>query len=71
MLSDKLEISAICDTDCGQLKAFQTKFPQLSCKVYSSYKDFIDKYKQENATFWSEQLGVGGDFDLKIEKEND
>ena len=34
-------------------------------------KKSIEKYKQENATFWSEQLGVGGDFDLKIEKEND
>ena len=37
----------------------------------SEEKKSIDNYKQENATFWSEQLGVGGDFDLKIEKEND
>ena len=37
----------------------------------SEEKKSIEKYKQENATFWSEQLGVGGDFDLKIEKEND
>tara|TARA_R110000851_G_scaffold17980_2_gene56714 strand:- start:2954 stop:3958 length:1005 start_codon:yes stop_codon:yes gene_type:complete len=34
-------------------------------------KKSIDNYKQEHATFWSEQLGTGGDFDLKIEKEND
>ena len=34
-------------------------------------KKSIENYKQENSTFWSEQLGVGGDFDLKIEKEND
>ena len=34
-------------------------------------KKSIDNYKKEYATFWSEQLGIGGDFDLKIEKEND
>ena len=34
-------------------------------------KKSIEKYKLEHATFWSEQLGTGGDFDLKIEKEND
>ena len=34
-------------------------------------KKSIDNYKLENSTFWSEQLGMGGDFDLKIEKEND
>tara|TARA_R110000765_G_scaffold42347_1_gene89519 strand:+ start:437 stop:1441 length:1005 start_codon:yes stop_codon:yes gene_type:complete len=34
-------------------------------------KKSIDNYKQEHATFWSEQLGTGGEFDLKIEKEND
>ena len=34
-------------------------------------KKSIEKYKQEYATFWSAQLGTGGEFDLKIEKEND
>ena len=30
------------------------------------------KFKQEHATFWSEQLGVGGEFDTKEEeKENE
>ena len=37
----------------------------------SEEKKSIENYKQENAIFWSEQLGTGGDFDLKIEKEND
>ena len=39
--------------------------------VENRQKKTIEKYKQEHATFWSEQLGAGGDFDLKIEKEND
>ncbi len=43
----------------------------ISGREASEEKKSIDKYKQENATFWSEQLGVGGDFDLKIEKDND
>ena len=33
-------------------------------------KKSIEKYKQEYATFWTSQLGSGGEFDLKIEKEN-
>ena len=37
----------------------------------SEEKKSIDNYKQEHATFWSEQLGTGGDFDLKIDKENE
>ena len=37
----------------------------------SEEKKSIDNYKQEHAIFWSEQLGTGGDFDLKIDKENE
>ena len=34
-------------------------------------KKSIEKYKQEYASFWSDQLGVGGEFDIKEEKENE
>ena len=43
----------------------------LAGRESTEEKKSIESYKQEYATFWSEQLGVGGDFDLKIEKEND
>ena len=43
----------------------------ISGREASEEKKSIDNYKQEHATFWSEQLGSGGEFDLKIEKEND
>ena len=29
----------------------------------------IENYKKEYAEFWSSQLGIGGDFDVKEEKE--
>jgi len=43
----------------------------ISGREASEEKKSIDNYKQEHAIFWSEQLGSGGEFDLKIEKEND
>ena len=43
----------------------------IAGRELSEEKKSIENYKQENSTFWTEQLGVGGDFDLKIEKEND
>ena len=43
----------------------------LAGKEITEEKKSIEKYKQEYATFWSEQLGVGGEFDTKEEKENE
>ena len=41
----------------------------ISGRESSEEKKSIDIYKQEYATFWSEQLGVGGGFEIKEEKE--
>ena len=43
----------------------------LAGRETTEEKKSIEKYKQEYAAFWSEQLGVGGEFDLKIEKDNE
>jgi hypothetical protein len=41
----------------------------LAAREPSEEKKSIESYKKEHAEFWSQQLGVGGDFDLKEEKE--
>ena len=43
----------------------------LAGKETSEEKKSIEKYKQEYASFWSEQLGTGGEFDTKEDKENE
>jgi len=43
----------------------------LPGKDSTEEKKSIEKYKQEYASFWSDQLGVGGEFDTKEEKENE
>ena len=43
----------------------------LAGKEVTEEKKSIEKYKQEYASFWSEQLGVGGEFNTKEDKENE
>jgi len=40
----------------------------LAGKETSEEKKSIEKYKKEYASFWSEQLGFGGEFDIKEEQ---
>ena len=41
----------------------------LAAREPAEEKKSIENYKKEYAEFWSSQLGMGGDFDVKEEKE--